>query len=102
MIKIFSIFRNKPSDNPKFPTHTISTKIGEEFVKIGSCWTKDGKDGQKYLSCSLQDAWVSTKENTQSQKSYVIVAEEDLEVPKVEDHRAIDEDGRDLNVDSPF
>lgn len=101
MIKNFSIFKAKQSDNPKLPTHVISTKIGEEYVNIGGCWTKDGKSG-KYLSCKLADAWVDSKDNTKSRKSYVIVAEEDIELPKIEDTRAIDENGKDLNENSPF
>ena len=89
----------KPSDNPKLPTHSISIKIGEEFVTIGACWTKDMKNGGKFLSCKLQDAWVDSKDNTKSRKGFGIVQEE----TKKEDHSAIDPDtGRDLNEDSPF
>lgn len=52
-IKNFSIFKVKDHDgDPKKPTHSISTKIGEKYEYIGKCWTKDGNNG-KYLSCSL-------------------------------------------------
>lgn len=49
----FSVFKVKDhSGDPKKPTHKLSTKIGEEFVYIGSAWTKDSTNG-KFLSCSL-------------------------------------------------
>lgn len=102
MIKTFNIIKAKQSDNTKLPTHVISTKMGEGFVNIGACWTKDMKNGAKFLSCKLSDVWVSTKDNTKSQKSYVIVAEEEIVLPKIEDIRAIDENGNDLNEDRPF
>ena len=63
----------KPSDNPKLPTHVISTKIGEEFVNIGACWTKDMKNGGKFLSCKLSDAWVDSKDNTKSRRGFSII-----------------------------
>ncbi len=49
----FTIFKVKDHDgDEKKPTHNISTKVGEKYEYIGSCWTKE-KDGNKYLSCSL-------------------------------------------------
>lgn len=49
----FTIFKVKDHNgDEKKPTHSISAKIGEEFVYIGRCWTKDGNNG-KFLSCSL-------------------------------------------------
>ncbi len=52
-IKNFSIFKVKEHDgDPKKPTHSISTKIGEKYEYIGKCWTKDSNNG-KFLSCSL-------------------------------------------------
>ena len=89
----------KPSDNPKLPTHTISVKVGEEFVNIGGCWTKDMSNGGKFLSCKLSDAWVDTKDNTKSRKGFSIV------IDAKEEERIIDlSDGRDLTPteDSPF
>lgn len=89
--------KSRPSDNPKLPTHQISTKVGEEFITIGACWTKDMKNGGKYLSCKLQDAWVNTEDNTKSRRGFGIIAEQE------KDHSAIDEDGRNLSVDDiPF
>lgn len=88
----------KPSDNPKLPTHSISTKVGEEFVTIGACWTKDTKNGAKFLSCKLQDAWVDSQDNTKSRKGFGIVYDE-----QKEDHTAVDPDtGVDLNDNNPF
>lgn len=52
-IKNFSIFKVKEHNgDPKKPTHSISTKIGDKYEYVGSCWTKDA-NGQKFLSCSL-------------------------------------------------
>lgn len=56
MIKNFSIFKQDNKGDDKKPTHTISTKVSEEFVTIGCCWTKDSTNG-KYLSCKLQDVY---------------------------------------------
>lgn len=54
MIKNFSIFKNNDHDGSENkPTHYLSAKIGEEFQRIGVAWTKEGKGGTKYLSCSL-------------------------------------------------
>lgn len=76
MIKSFNIMKAKPSDNPKLPTHSISVKVGEEFITVGACWTKDMKNGGKFLSCKLQDAWVNTQDNTKSRRGYGIIAEQ--------------------------
>lgn len=75
MIKTFSIFKAKKSDNEKAPTHRINTKIGEEYVEIGACWTKESKGGEKYLSCKLQDVWVDHTDRTKTRKGYAIVDE---------------------------
>jgi len=75
MLKFFSIFKNKPSDNDKLPTHTISANVGTkenpEYVNIGACWTKEGDKG-KYLSCKLQDAWVDHTDRTKTRKGFAI------------------------------
>lgn len=101
MIKNFSIFKQDNKGSEKLPTHAISTKVGEDYVTIGACWTKDGKAG-KYLSCKLSDVWVDAKDNTKSRKSYVIVAEEEIELPK--EPITDPSDGRNLTVDdsNPF
>jgi len=53
-IKNFSIFKNNDHDgDEKKPTHYLSAKIGEDFQRIGVAWTKEGKTGVKFLSCSL-------------------------------------------------
>lgn len=77
-LKSFSIFKARESDNEKAPTHKLSAKIGEEFVDIGSAWTKDSKKGDKYLSVQLAKAWVDHTDNTKTRKSVVLVFEEDL------------------------
>ena len=77
IIKNFSVFRNKPSDNEKVPTHSLSAKVGEAYVNIGSAWTKEGKNG-KFLSAQLAKVYVDHTDNTKSRKSVVLVFEEDL------------------------
>lgn len=67
----FSIFKNKPSDNPKAPSHFLSAKIGEEHVRIGVLWTKENQYG-KYLSGQLQEAWMD-KETGKGREAFVIV-----------------------------
>lgn len=95
MIKNFSIFRNKPSENEKLPTHSISTNVGTkekpEYVNIGACWTKESTGG-KFLSCKLQDVYVDHTDRTKTKKGFVIVDEklvkevdEDTEQPPEED-----------------
>lgn len=55
-IKNFSIFKIPNQLDEKKPSHSISTKIGEKYVNIGSCWTKEGTKG-KYLSCQLSNPY---------------------------------------------
>lgn len=86
----------KPSDNPKLPSHSISIKVGEEFITVGACWTKEMKNGGKFLSCKLQDAWVSTEDGKKSRRGYGII--EDKPEPIIDPS-----DGRDLTPDdNPF
>lgn len=75
-IKSFSVFKRKEVEEGK-PTHSISTKIGEEYVDIGACWTKDSKNG-KYLSGALQNTWVKN-DGSVGRKSFVIVEEQELD-----------------------
>lgn len=77
MIKHFSIFRAKEGGSDKAPTHNISAKIGEEFVNIGGCWTKEGKSG-KYLSCKLQDVWVDHTDRSKTRKGFAIADEKQI------------------------
>jgi hypothetical protein len=77
-MKNFSIFKNQPNTNEKAPTHTISANVGTkeqpEYVTIGSCWTKEAKNG-KFLSCQLQDEYVDHNDKTKTRKGYKIVDE---------------------------
>lgn len=101
MLKNFIIRKNAPNENEKLPTHNITANIGDAWVVIGGCWVKQGTAGS-FLSCKLSDAWVDSKDNTKSRKSYVIVAEEEIELPE---QKTIDpSDGRDLTPDdsNPF
>lgn len=83
MIKNFNIFKLKEQKNDKSPTHSISAKIGEEYINIGVCWTKENASG-KFLSCKLQDAWVDGKDRTKTRKGFTIIDEkpdDDTEQP---------------------
>lgn len=97
MLKNFMIFKRKNNGNDKAPTHAISTKIGEEFIELGSCWTREANNGSKFLSCKLSDAWVSTEDNKKTRRGYGII--EDKPEPIIDPS-----DGRDLTPDdsSPF
>lgn len=105
----FSVFKAKPSDNEKLPTHALSMKLGEEFVNIGGAWTRDASTG-KYLSCKLADAWVNSEDNTKSREGFVIVRASDLDKlekivkqKELDDIPMIDSDGRELSAeDIPF
>lgn len=114
--KNFTIFKAKPSENEKLPTHAISMKIGEEYVNVGGCWTKDSTNG-KYLSGKLADAWVSTNDDKKARKGYAMVCEDDLNqlerqlerlagkpVEQTKSEPVIDiVDGREINLDDlPF
>lgn len=78
IIKNFSIFKNKPSDNEKAPTHKMSTKLGDNFIEIGSCWTKTTQKGDKFLSAQLAKVYVDHTDNSKSRKALVMCFEEDL------------------------
>lgn len=78
IIKSFSLFKARESGNEKAPTHKLSAKIGDEFVEIGSAWTKATAKGDKYLSAQLAKAWVDHTDNSKSRKAIVICFEEDL------------------------
>lgn len=95
MIKNFSIFKNKPSDNEKLPTHSISAKIGEEYVNIGACWTKEGKGG-KFLSCKLQDVYVDHTDRTKTKKGFAIVDEKSIKSGEEEEFVKLIENGDDV------
>lgn len=76
MIKNLSIFKRKATDKDteKTPSHGITIKVGEEFVDAGACWTKSTKNGDKYLSCKLSDAYADYTKNI-SRKGYILVDE---------------------------
>lgn len=103
-IKNFAIFRAKPSENEKLPSHALSAKIGDEYVTIGGSWTKDSTNG-KFLSSKLSDAWVDAKDNTKTRTGFSIVKDNELdELEKLAygKEKIIDpSDGRDLS-DAPF
>lgn len=77
IIKNFSIFKKKKTESDKAPTHSMSSKVGDEFMEIGSAWTKETSSGDKYLSAQLSKAY-SKSDGTAVRKSLVIVAEEEL------------------------
>lgn len=88
IIKSFSVFKARESENEKAPTHKLSAKIGDEYVEIGSAWTKATAKGDKFLSAQLAKAWVDHTDNTKSRKAIVICFEEDL----IELHKKAGED----------
>ena len=96
---IFAIFRNKYKESDKQPDYKMSTKDGEEFVEIGACWLKEGKDGDKYFSCKLRESF-------QDKPGYEIVGLNAEETAKAEEtvdkEDSVTSDGT-INVDDiPF
>lgn len=71
IIKNFSVFKNKEVKNENSPTHSLSTKIGEEFTNIGSGWTKETKTGDKFVSVQMSKPF-------KEYKGFVIIAEDEL------------------------
>ena len=73
----FAIFKadNKGNQDSKLPTHAISMKVGEKYLNIGGCWTKDGQNG-KFLSGQIAKSWEG--EGGKSRDGFVIVPENDL------------------------
>lgn len=98
MIKNFSIFKyKKPKTGDKAPTHSITTKIGEEFVEIGACWTKETSTGDKYLSCALQKAWVDHTDRSKTRVGFAIANEKDI---MEDDEKSIPPEGQEGTVDA--
>lgn len=48
---IFKSHKDNPTD--KTPDYRMKVKVGEEFVELGGCWLREGKEGNKYFSCKL-------------------------------------------------
>ena len=94
-MKTFSIFKKDNKGDEKRPTHSISAKIGEDYVEVGVCWTKDGKNG-KYLSCKLQDAYADHTKNI-AKKGFMLVQEGQTEIVE-----SYDEMTEEKGEDSPF
>lgn len=73
MIKEFVIFRNtKQSDNPKAPTHRVMATINNTLTEIGAGWSREGKNGNKYLSCKLRDIYKDHTDDSKSRNGYNI------------------------------
>ena len=99
-IKSFSIFKSKPSNNPKAPSHNISANVGTkenpEYINIGACWTKEGNSG-KFLSCKLQDGWKDHTDNSKTRVGFAIVDENAIPKPKQQEQEEMppEDDGLD-------
>ena len=78
ILKNFSVFKNKPDDNEKAPTHRLSAKLGEEYISVGSAWTKETKSGDKFLSAQLSNAFVDNVDKSKSRKEVIMCFAEDI------------------------
>ncbi len=77
-INNFNCFRNsKKEAGSKQPDYYISTKIGEEFVTIGSGWVKAATDGSKFISFKLSDPY-------QDKPGFHITVDETIEAAEEE------------------
>jgi len=69
MFKEFIIFKNtKPSDNVKAPTHRVMATINNTLTEIGAGWSREGKNGNKFLSIRLKSPY-------QDKAGYIIAEE---------------------------
>lgn len=57
----FNIFKNNHKLEDKHPDYKISGKDGEEFIELGGCWLKEGKNGDKFFSCKLNKPYKDRK-----------------------------------------
>lgn len=57
MIQNFTITVMDNNGNENLPTRKISTKIGDNFVQVGSGWVKKDKNGNPFISCKLKDEY---------------------------------------------
>jgi uncharacterized protein (DUF736 family) len=71
-MKQFLIFKNDKK-NDKEPDYKLRAKVGEEFIEIGGAWTREGKNGSKYISCQLSKPY-------KDRKGYHLEEDIDLEV----------------------
>lgn len=78
-MKEFIIFKNNQVKNEKSPTHKMMAKINNELVEIGACWSREGKNGNKFLSCKLSSAYVNKEKNI-ARRGFTLTQEENSEV----------------------
>ena len=57
MIQNFTITVMDNNGNENLPTRKISTKIGDNFVQVGSGWVKKDKNNNPFISCKLKDEY---------------------------------------------
>lgn len=62
MNKTFGIFKNKRKvAGDSKPDYNISMKVGDKYIDIGGAWLKEAKDGSKFFSCKLSNAYGERK-----------------------------------------
>ena len=73
-MKEFIIFKNtKQGENPKAPTHRVMATINNTLTEIGAGWSREGKNGNKFLSIRLKSPY--------QDKAGYIIAEEGSNTP---------------------
>ncbi|MCK5609711.1 hypothetical protein KAR91_48000 [Candidatus Pacearchaeota archaeon] len=65
-----SIFKNDRKERENQPDYTGSALIDGKKKQI-SCWLNEGKNGNKYFSCKVQDPYVNPSNNTSQQQSAI-------------------------------
>lgn len=90
-IKEIMIFKSKPSDNPKAPSHRVMARIGDDLVSVGGAWTNESKkDGSKYLTVKFQNAYKDHTDESKSRKGFHIAVDGAVKAP-VEPQNDLDE-----------
>jgi len=73
MIKNFTITKQDNQGKDNLPNRKISTKIGDNFIQIGSGWVKNDKNGNPFISGQLKNEFV--KDDGMVYDGYVIITE---------------------------
>ncbi len=76
MIKEIMIFKSKPNDNPKAPSHRVMARVGDDLVSVGGAWTNESKkDGSRYLTVKFQEPYKDHTDASKSRKGFHVAVD---------------------------